>query len=317
MELSILIVNWNTRQALIDCLESVFKTIGQCSFEVWVVDNGSEDDSEQAVRTLFPQVHLIVNERNIGFAAANNQALKEAKGRYVMLLNSDTVLVEGSVGTLLNFMENNPEAGICCGQLLNADGTKQNSIANIPTLATEILSKSLLRRIFPGRFPGKEHDIREPIEVESVIGACMMVRKKAIDEVGCMDERFFFFLEETDWCSRMRKKGWKILFHPKAMIYHMQGLSAKKVRVEAKIEYWRSRYIFFEKEYGRTYMGVLKSTLLFKLICDYFLNLLLVSITLFLNSKARQKLEIYSKLLLWHRNGQPSDSGLNKGSIKT
>jgi GT2 family glycosyltransferase len=250
MDLSIVIVNWNTRGMLLKCLESVYETIKGRNFDAWVVDNGSTDGSPGEVRERFSRVRLIENSENLGFARANNQALKLIQSPYVVLLNSDAILTPAALDTMIDFMDRKEDIGICGPQLLNEDGTKQNSVANLPTLATELLNKSLLRRLFPEKYPGKELDIKEPMEVESIVGACMVVRKKAIESVGLLDEDFFFFLEETDWCKRMRDKGWKIFHLPGSRVYHVQSGSARLTNVRARVEYWRSRYTFFRKHGG-------------------------------------------------------------------
>ena len=146
----------------------------------------------------------------MGFAAANNQALTKMNGRYAVLLNTDTVLVENSALILFNFMESNPDCAMACGQLLNANGSKQNSIAKFPNLFNLMSSMPLLEYLLPDYYPSKRYDIEEPIEIDSAIGACLIVRKKTIENVGVLDERYFFFFEETDWALQMRKAGWKI-----------------------------------------------------------------------------------------------------------
>lgn len=309
-DISIIIVNWDTRDLLINCIDSIYKTIKNLSFEIWVVDNGSRDGSVNAVRRKFPDVNIIENKENLGFAKANNQALRQMHGRYAVLLNTDTILMDGAIETIVHFMDKNADIGICGGQLLNTDGSKQNSIANIPTLATELLNKSLLRRSFPKRYPGKEHTFKEPIEVESVIGACMVVRKEAIEDVGLMDEDYFFFLEETDWCLRMRKKGWKIFHHPGAKIYHLQGKTAKRENVKARIEYWRSRYIFFRKHYPSPVIGILIVGLILRLCISYLLVSLVAGGSLFTHERSMEKLKLYGKILLWHLKGLPKGYGL-------
>lgn len=310
MDISVIIVNWNARELLINCLSSVYKTINGLSFEIWVVDNGSTDGSLEATGAQFPKIEIISNKKNLGFAKANNQALRIISGRYAVLLNSDTVLTDGAINILVEFMDRNETAGICGGQLLNADGSKQNSIANIPTLATELLNKSLLRKLFPQKYPGKEQDFREPVEVESVIGACMVVRRKAIEETGLMDEDYFFFLEETDWCLNMRKNGWKVFHHPEAKIYHLQGQSVGKVNERARIEYWISRYIFFLKNYGRTKLIFLKSGLLTRLAVAILLLLVQNLLCFFIYKKAKNKLKLNLRLMEWHLKGCPLDYGL-------
>lgn len=311
MDVSIIIVNWNTKDLLTDCIKSVYHTTKNLSLEIWVVDNGSSDDSVKTIRDLFPQVNIIENQYNLGFAKACNQALRQIKSRYAVLLNTDTILPDGTIATVLDFMGKNMNIGICGGQLLNPDGSKQNSIANIPTLATELFNKSLLRKLFPKKYLGKEQDIKSPIEVESVIGAFMAVRKEAIDETGLMDESYFFFFEETDWCMRMKRGGWRVFHHPDAKVYHLQGQSAKKVHIRARIEYWRSRYIFFKKHYGQTTLIILMTGLMFKLFLNLASNLFLSIVTAFTNKKTVERSNLYFRILCWHFSGLPEGYGLN------
>lgn len=309
MNISIIIVNWNTKDMLVNCLESIYRT-QKSAFEVWVVDNGSADGSVEAVKAMFPQARLIENQENLGFAKANNQALKLASGSYLVLLNSDCVLGPGSLDTMIKFMSGHKDVAICSPQLLNEDSTRQNSIANIPTLSTELLNKSLLRRLFPGKYPGKERIIDEPFQVESVIGACMVVRKEAIEDCGLLDEDYFLFLEETDWCKRVREKGWKVVFHPGGEVFHLQGASARKSIVRARIEYWKSRYVFFRKHRGVAARFFLRSALFLRLTINFFANIFYNIITLFLSGRAREKLKLNSALIVWHVLGCPKSWGL-------
>jgi GT2 family glycosyltransferase len=311
VDLSIIIVNWNTKEYLVRCLRSIFETRKRDSREVLVIDNGSGDGSAEQVKRLFPDVRVIENRENLGFARATNQGLKEEAGRYALLLNPDTRVREGSIETLLSFMEAHPEAGIAGAQLLNADGSRQNSIANTPTLATELLNKSLLRWLFPERFPGKERVRSEPVDVESVIGACMIVRKKAVEEVGFLDEDYFLFLEETDWCYRMRRAGWKIYHVPAAEITHFQGKSAEMDIEKAKIEYYRSRYQFFEKHRGLFQKSLLALGLVVKLGAEFLLMLFGCLLTGFRIGKWKKRLSIYARLLDWHLRFCPAGEGLN------
>ena len=310
VDLSIMIVNWNTKEYLVRCLRSVFESEKRSSWEVLVVDNGSLDGSASEVKRLFPNVKLIENGRNLGFARATNQGIKESSGRYCLLLNPDTALRVGSIETLFSFMEHDPGAGIAGVQLLNEDGSRQNSIANFPTLATELLNKSLLRRIFPERFPGKEKAFSKPMEVESVIGACMMVRTKAVEEVGLLDEDYFLFLEETDWCYRMKKAGWKVYHVPSAEVVHFQGKSAEATLGKAKIEYYRSRYQFFKKHRGLVRTGLLALGLIIKLGAEFLMMLIGCLFTGFKISKWRKRLTVYAGLLAWHLRFCPGDAGL-------
>lgn len=306
------IVNWNTKDLMIQCLRSIRQEAGEVKLEVFVVDNGSTDGSKEAVRAEFPEAILIDNSSNLGFARANNQALRLSKGDYILLLNPDTQVKKGAIDTLKTFMDRHPEAGAVGGQLLNPDGSRQNSIANFPSLATELLNKSLLRWLFPNRFPGKEREYNEPIEVESVIGACMMVRRKAIEQVGLLDEDYFLFLEETDWCYRMKKAGWKIYHIPQAEVIHFQGKSAEKDKKRARVEYYRSRYQYFRKNRGFWQWLILLIGMLAKLCVEVLLMAVVCILTGFSVKRWRSQLSNYIYLLWWHLKGCPEGMGLRE-----
>jgi len=312
MELSIIIVNWNTRNLLVQCLNSIYQTVETVEMEVWVVDNGSTDGSDAAAVERFPETKFVQNKVNVGFAKANNQALNTAAGRYYLLLNPDTQVSKGAVEKLISFMNAHPEAGGAGAQLINSDGSKQNSIANFPSLATELLNKSLLRWLFPRQFPGKERNYSESVEVDSVIGACMMVRRQASDQVGLLDEDYFLFLEETDWCYRMKRAGWKIYHVPQAEVYHFQGKSAEMERKKAKVEYYRSRYHFFKKNKGSLQWILLLVGLLIRLGFELLSMAMASLVTLFAIKGWRKKLGIYSYLFWWHLKLCPEDMGLKK-----
>ena len=311
MDLSIIIVNWNTKDLLLQCLKSVYKAVKEMETEVIVIDNGSQDGSGMEVGRTFPAVQLIENEKNLGFAKAANQGLRKASGRYALLLNPDAQVKEGAIDRMCSFMDAHPEAGVVGTQLLNADGSKQNSIANFPSLATELLNKSLLRRLFPDRFPGKERDYPEPVEVDSVIGAGMMVRRDTMEQVGLLDEGYFLFLEETDWCYRMKKAGWKIYHVPRAEIYHFQGKSAEREKNRARVEYYRSRYHFFKKNRGSLQWSILLMGLIARLCVELIFMSVACLLTLFIITKWKSKLSIYAFLLWWHLRLCPEEMGLN------
>jgi len=302
MNLSVIIVNWNTRDLLLDCLNSVFSLI-EMDFEVWLVDNASTDGSVDAVENNYPSVNIIRNEKNLGFAAANNKALQRMNGRYALFLNTDTVLTGNAIGMLYDFLENHPEAAMACGQLLNRDGSPQNSVANFPTPLSLVCGDSFLKLLFPSRFPSKRKRYSHPIEVDSCIGACMMVRKEAIDSAGMLDERYFFFFEETDWAYRLKRSGWKIFFVPSAKIYHLQGQSVGH-NIESRILYYKYRYAYFKKWYPSFY------PIIFIIICarlslDLILNSLGIVCTLGLHKRIRKKTFVYARLVYWHIRGCP------------
>jgi len=310
MDLSVIIVNWNTRDLLCQCLDSLTQKVEGIEMEILVVDNGSTDGSVTAVRGNFPGVRLIENPGNMGFAKANNHALSISKGRYLLLLNPDTQVKDEAIERMLSFMNAHAKAGLVGAQLLNADGTKQNSIANFPSLATELLNKNLLRWLFPEKFPGKERDYPGPIEVDSVIGACMLVRREVLEQVGLLDEVYFLFLEETDWCYRMKKAGWKIYHIPQAEILHFQGKSAEAEKGKARIEYYRSRYHYFRKNRGSFESSVLLIGLIIKLSVELVFATIACVVTLFMATRWRTKLSTYLDLMWWHLRLCPQEMGL-------
>jgi len=299
IDISLIIINWNTKDLLRNCLNSVYQTVHNLLFEIIVVDNVSSDGSIVMLEKEFPFVIRIVNEENKGFGAANNQALAIIKGKYALLLNTDTVLMSEAVNKLWNFCEANDKAAIVCGQLLNADGTKQNSIASFPSLLTLAANTSLLEYLFPGRYPSKRYKHTAPIEVDSAIGACMMIRKKALDEAGAFDERYFFFFEETDLAYTMSLKGWKIYQVPDAFVYHLQGQSIGH-NISSRIEFYRSRYQFLRKWHGPLYCYLADGIIFLRLLINEVFSAIFAALTLGLNKKLRHKLVIYSELIHWH-----------------
>jgi hypothetical protein len=264
------------------------------------VDNASQDDSVEQVKQNYPQVRLIENNINKGFAGACNLALRQTTSPYILILNTDIILKPKAVSLLLSFLQQRSDVGLVGGQLFHPNGLKQNSFDNFPTLLTELTNKSLLRLLFPHRYPSKYRVYDEPLEVESVIGACMMVRFQAIQQVGFLDEDYFFFLEETDLCFRLHKAGWKIYHLPAAQIVHFQGQSAQLEGSKARIEYYRSRYLFFKKNYGYFSLTLLVAGVVFRLLGNTLFIILLNLFTLFRLSPYRAKARLYGLLLLWH-----------------
>ncbi|MDO8724272.1 MAG: glycosyltransferase family 2 protein [Syntrophales bacterium] len=305
MEISFIIVNWNTKELLRNCLNSIGKTINGIFHEIIVADNASRDGSVAMLRREFPAAHVVENKVNRGFGAANNQALSIMKGRYALLLNTDTLLTENAVSLLFSFMEGRPDTAIACGQLLNADGSRQNSIAAFPSLLTLMTNISLLEYIWPRRYPSKRYTFTEPVEIDSGIGACLIVRKQAIDEVGMLDERYFFFFEETDWAYRMKMAGWKIFHVPQAFIYHLQGQSIGR-DARSRIEFYHSRYQFFRKWRSGTSFILIGFVILTRLLINWLLTSLANILVLGQKKSLRDKWVVYGQLLLWHLKGCPA-----------
>jgi GT2 family glycosyltransferase len=312
IDLSIVIVTWNARDVLLPAVESIFREVRGISYEVIVSDNDSKDGSADAVEAQFPDARVLRNPANLGFAGGNNVGLKEAQGRYVVLLNSDTITHAGAFERLVSYMDAHPEVGACGPQLLNPDGSKQNCIHNFPSLLSEVVNPSLLRILLPAKFPSKRQDYAAPIEVEAVLGACMLLRREVLERVGLMDAGYFFFLEETDWCARIREAGWKVMHVPDAKITHLFGESTKKkVPLETRIEYLRSLYRFFRKNRGRAQEAAVVAIRLVKLAINVILYGALSVVTLGLARRPRRKAAESAKMLIWHLRGCPADWGLS------
>ena len=308
--LSVIIVNWNTRDLLLSCLEHLQTLSLPSDTEVRVVDNGSSDGSAEAVRASFPDVHLIENGRNLGFAAANNRVLERCRGRYALLLNTDCFPEHGAVERLIEYMENDPSAGIVGGALIHPDGRRQNAFGVAPTLLTELFFKGALETLFPKRYPSKRNPPSGPIDVEAVLGAFLLARRKAWEVAGTFDEGYYFFLEETDWCLRMRRSGFRVVHVPNARAVHLQGESAKKNPVGARIEYHRSRLRFFSIHRNSATVKALRTGLLIK----SSINRAFSGIVRYLPGGDREsrktRYEVNRAILSWYLKGRPDHEGL-------
>lgn len=229
--LSIVIVSFNTHGMTKDCLESLYANIAGEPYEVILVDNNSHDGSVEMVEKLFPQVVLIKNKDNKGFAAANNQAFAIAKGRFVLLLNSDTLVIKDVIQRSLDYLQSSSEYGAMGCRVLNTDHSVQRTCSGYPTL-TRLLFMTLGLDRLSGFFDGYmlrrwQRDDERAVDV--ITGCYLLLRREVMDGVGYLDERFFFYGEETDWCYQMRKAGWKLRFAPVGEIVHHGGGSVKKL----------------------------------------------------------------------------------------
>lgn len=256
MDVSIIIVNWNTKELLRDCLSSVNEHAGDIDCEIIVIDNASADGSAEMVKNDFQQVILIENSDNRGFAAANNQGMAVAKGRYVLLLNSDTVVLDNAIAKTVSFADENPQAAVTGCRVLNPDRTLQRTCFMFPSVLNMLLSSTYLYKLFPkNRFFGREQmtwwDRNDVRQVDVVTGCFMLVRREAIEQVGMMDEEFFMYGEETDWCYRFRKKGWKVMFAPVGRIIHFGGQSTAQKPVAMIVQLRLSILRFMKKHYSR------------------------------------------------------------------
>ncbi len=243
MDVSIILVNYNTEQLTLDCLHSIYKKTSGVEFEVFVVDNASLNDPSNAIKAAFPQVKLIKNQKNIGFGRANNIAIKQSSGKYVFLLNTDTALINNAVKVLFDFMEKYPQAGACGGNLFD---DKMDPVHSFGFLKTP---KSYLFRLLGLRYLCKreKNDTNRGKlqQVGQIIGADLMLRKSVLDEVGIFDERFFLYFEESELQFRIQKAGYKIFYIPDAFIFHFEGGSSKRNKKFRRQIITQSEYLFF------------------------------------------------------------------------
>lgn len=257
LDLSIIIVNWNTRDLLQRCLDDAASHAGSLQYEVIVVDNASTDDSVEMLKSSYPQVRLIQNPENGGFSKANNLGIQQAQGRYYLLLNTDAFVHPGALETMVRFMDENPDTGAGGCRLYYEDGTLQRSCTAFPTLATELWQALWLDRLFPrsmifGKYWMTYWDFNDTRPVDSIIGAFMMLRREALDEIGLLDEGYFMYSEEVDLCYRLNQAGWKIRFTPKATATHIWGGTSKRIQEKTTfLRLYQSRMRFFRKHYGR------------------------------------------------------------------
>ena len=232
MRLSIIIVNWNEREMLGDCLQSFLPGLDLKKDEVIVVDNGSVDGSTEMVASRFPKVNLISNPDNRGFAAANNQALRVARGRQILLLNNDTLVHGDVLSKSSQYLDEHIDIAVLGCRVLNEAGNLQITCAQYPSLLNLVLLTSGLWKLrwpkFLGRYQMAHWKRNDERDVDTVSGCYMLVRACAINQVGQLDEQFFFFGEETDWCKRFREAGWRVSFAPVGQITHFGSVSARR-----------------------------------------------------------------------------------------
>jgi len=267
MDLSIITVNWKVKDLLEKCLRSVYEQTKDISFEVFVVDNDSRDGSVEMVREKFPQVLLTASKDNLGFAKGNNVAAKDAKGRYILLLNPDTEILDNAIGKMVKFMDNHPGCGIAGCKLLNPDLTLQPSVRRFPTFLSQALILLKLHHLFPHSAPmrhylAEDFDYTKTQPADQVMGAFFMIRKKVIEKIGLLDEKFWIWFEEVDYCKRTKEAGFKILYTPEAKIIHYYGQSFKQVyNVKKQKDFNKSLTYYFKKHqplWQRILIGILK-----------------------------------------------------------
>ena len=265
-DISIIIVSWNVEGLLRDCLRSIVKTKGALAVETIVVDSGSHDDTPNMVRREFPDVQLIARSDNVGFPKGNNLGLEVANGRYLLLLNPDTIVHKNALQTMFAYMENNETVGMVGAQLLNADGSHQSSRRRFPTFWTGLFESTWLESFAPksilNAYYVKDSGNDETADVDWVMGACMFVRREAFERVGWMDEDYFMYSEELDWCRRMKEADWRIVYLPTAKVTHLVGKSSEQAVTHRHINFNRAKLRYFKKYHGSMAALLLRALLL-------------------------------------------------------
>lgn len=258
--LAVVILNYNRADLLADCLESIYAAPTRCALDVWVVDNASSDGSASMVSERFPQVHLIVSPINGGFAYGNNLALRriadDSATDYVLLLNNDTVVPPGALDGLVDYLEAHPQVGVVGPKLLLPDGSLDLACRRgFPTPAVAFYRMAGLARLFPrsprfGRYNMTYLDPDQETEVDSVVGACMLLRASILREVGLLDETFFMYGEDLDWAYRIKQFGWRIVYYPRVIVHHYKRASSTRRAIPSIRAFYDAMRIFHRKHYA-------------------------------------------------------------------
>lgn len=301
IDISISIVSYNTRDLLRACLQSLEARRDEVEMEIIVIDNGSTDGSVEMVGSAFPKVLLLDTGENLGYGRANNLGLKNARGRYFFVLNSDTEVQPGALRALVDFLDERPKAGAVTAQLILPDGSIQSSCATDPNLMKVFWEQTYLDKLFPnnkitGGYTMTHWNYDEVREVEQVAGAAVVIRREAWEQIGGFDPAFFMYFEDTDLCIRLRKAGWSIWFLPDARVHHKVGASSDKdwqlrARMVSSLNW--SRYYYFSKRES-TFRGKILKTLV---IMGAFLRLSAWSTIAIIKPSKRDQVKLFRQVL--------------------
>jgi len=308
MKLSIVIICWNDWKVIENCLRSIFEGTHQIQYEVIVSDNGSTDGSVEKIRAQFPAVRVVENRANLGFAKGNNAGIGEARGEYVLILNPDTIMHDGSLDRWIAFAERHPEAGAFGCRVHNPDGTYQRSARPFPTISRYLVSAFGLRflghlnhTVLSDEYEGWKGDTEREVDWQS--GCCVMLRGDPLRKLGGFDERFFYQFEEVDLCRRVWGAGFRIRFTPEVSITHLGGQSVGRFPVRFAIEVCRNGYRYFYKHYGpqgaRRYRRILLMKMRIRQVGYGIVNLVRPT------DVAKGRLEMYRATVQWNKQLDP------------
>lgn len=263
VDVSIIILNYNTCRLTMDCLRSVYDSETRYSYEIILIDNNSHDDSVEMISKEFPDVLLIANSENVGFAKGNNQGMEASSGRYVLLLNSDTVVRKDTLETMVAFMDSRPDLGASGCKVILPDGSLDKACKRgFPTPSASFYYAFGFSKLFPDRprFNGYQLGYLDPDDsypVDCLVGAFMLLRRETIEQVGGLDETFFMYGEDLDWCYRIKAAGWGIYYYPQTSIVHLKGGSARRRPFKIVYEFHRAMILFHKKHYSRRYNSMI------------------------------------------------------------
>ncbi|NIM99458.1 MAG: glycosyltransferase [candidate division Zixibacteria bacterium] len=266
LTLTISIVTANNKKLILDCLRSIYKTTKDLRTEIYVVINASSDNSDEAIKENFPEVNLIINHKKLGFTHNHNKVIKRSKGKYVLVLNDDTVILDGALKRIVDFMETFPDVGILGCKILNPDRSVQWSCGKSFIHKFEYFKAGVLRAFVPFLL---ERHFRNTKEVSWVTGACLLARYEAIRDVGLFDENITIYYEDGDWCYRMIQAGWKVVFYPKAEIIHYYGQTRKQYLGEDTFIIYQSKLYFFSKHYSCITYDLVRMLTILEVILRY------------------------------------------------
>jgi len=266
-DLGVVVVSWNVGDLLRRCLASILAGAGPLDLDVIVVDNASSDGSAAMVRAEFPQVRLVANDQNLGFTAANNQGLALARGRHLLLLNPDAEVVGDALSVLVHYLDAHPSTGVVGPRLFYPDGTAQPSRRRFPTLATALVESTVVQEWWPDNRILRRYYVADvpddlPQPVDWLVGACLLVRRAAFEQVGGLDDGFFMYFEELDWCRRIKAAGWDVVYLPAATVIHHEGRSSEQVVAARHIHFQSSKVRYFRQHHGRAQAALLRAFLL-------------------------------------------------------
>ncbi|MEN8798571.1 MAG: glycosyltransferase family 2 protein [Flavobacteriaceae bacterium] len=273
--IDLILINYKSTDYLQTCLTSIYERLNGFYANVHVVDNFS-GDQVHLVKSIYPKIFLTIHNNNLGFSKAVNKIIKKTSSPYIVLLNPDTIVFDNFFELIISFAQKHPDVGILGPKILNSDGSLQGSARAFPSfLSAWFGRRSLLTKMFPNsRFTSDsilnyKSDGKSPMEVDWISGACMVVKRQALEDVGLLDERFFLYWEDVDWCKRMWQEGWKVIYLPEATIQHKVGGSSDRNLVRSVFEFHKGAYQYFKK-YHKSYRLILKPLIFFGLFVRFF-----------------------------------------------